>query len=164
MTRVEPLLIKETPGAPIACDMTGATDTPEERLAEYGMLFSHALVERERIADAVELRFAAKPGVAEWVTSLARREAACCPFATYQVTFSGDRVLWRISSQAGPVAQALLDEFHALPDRIADGVTGLYDRLSLRGVSVASPSPGRYVVDEVGDRVKGRCGCSRPEP
>jgi hypothetical protein len=36
MTNTQPLLIYKTPGAPVACDMTTATDTPEERVAEYG--------------------------------------------------------------------------------------------------------------------------------
>jgi hypothetical protein len=58
----------EKPNAPIACDLTDAPETADERIAEYGGLFQLALAGRERTADAVELRFAAKPGVAEWLT------------------------------------------------------------------------------------------------
>ena len=58
------LVIGETPGAPITCDLTGAADTAEERIAEYGRLFVHALVARDRSTDAVEFAFAKKPGVA----------------------------------------------------------------------------------------------------
>ena len=37
------LSIVPRPDAPIACDMTSATDTLAERLAEYRRLFEHAL-------------------------------------------------------------------------------------------------------------------------
>lgn len=90
------MVIEETSGALIACNMSGAPDTPEERSAEYGRLFAHALVVRERTADAVEFCFAPKPGVAEWVSDLARREEACCPFCSYRVSSSEERVVWRI--------------------------------------------------------------------
>ena len=35
---------------PIVCDMTSATDTGPQRMAEYGRLFAQALVGRERTA------------------------------------------------------------------------------------------------------------------
>lgn len=164
-TNIEPLIIKETPDAPIACDLTDAPDTPEERLAEYGRLFAHALVGRERTADAVDLRFAAKPGVAEWVADLARREAACCPFLTHQVSPDGAHILWRISTEAGPTAQAILDECHALPERVGDGFKGLLERLDARGITVVSPAPRRFVVGDgqskpgLLDKIKAACGC-----
>jgi hypothetical protein len=162
---MEPLVIRETPGAPIACDMTSAPDTPEERIAEYGRLFAHALVGRERTAEAVEFTFAAKPGVAEWVADLAKREAACCPFFTYNVTFTAERVVWRTSSQAGPAAQVTLDEFHTLPERFGDGLDGFLNRLRARGMAVATPGPGRFALDEkqgssgLLGKLKGACGC-----
>ena len=126
----EPLIIPEKAGAAIACDLTDAPDTPEERLAEYGRLFAHALIGRQRTADAVELTFAGKPGVVEWVADLARREAACCPFLAHQVRSEGAQVAWRISSQAGPTAQAILDELHILPERFGDGFPALLERLA----------------------------------
>jgi hypothetical protein len=118
MTNTQPLLIHETPAAPVACDMTTATDTPEERLAEYGRLFAEALIDRKRTDDAVVFVFAAKPGIADRAAELARREALCCPFASYQVTVEGERVVWRTSSQAGPVAQAIVDELYGLPEQM----------------------------------------------
>jgi hypothetical protein len=165
MTNIEPLIIQETPGAPIACDMTTASDTPEERLAEYGRLFAHALVERERTADAMEFRFAAKAGVAQWVADLARREAACCPFLSYRITYSTDRIVWRTSSQAGPAAQTILDEFGSLPELLADGFDGLIDRLGRKGIPISSPKPGLFVAESHQEkpgllsRVKNACGC-----
>jgi hypothetical protein len=77
-------------GAPIACDMSTATDTHAERLAEYYELFQRAL------RGSVELRFDAD--AREQVESLARREAACCPFLDYRVETTGDEVLFTISN------------------------------------------------------------------
>jgi hypothetical protein len=164
-TNIKPLIIPETPNAPIACDLTDAPDTPEERLAEYGRLFAQALAGRQRTADAVELRFAAKPGVTEWVTDLARREAACCPFLTHRVSADSTQVIWRMSTQAGPAAQALLDEVHALPERFDDGFKGLLNRLDARGVKVVQPDPRRFEVDDgrrklgILDKLQAACGC-----
>jgi len=157
------LVIFETPGAAIACDLTGASDTADERIAEYGRLFAQALIARDRSADAVEFAFAPMAGVAEWVADLARRESACCPFFSYRVSVHDQRVVWRISSQAGPAAQATLDEFYAGPERFGDGMTGLLDRLADRGFTVSTPAPGRLALDErppgVLDRIKAACGC-----
>jgi hypothetical protein len=155
----------EAAGAPIACDLHDAPDTPEERVAEYGRLFAHALIDRERSPQAVELRFAAKAGVAEWVVDLARREAACCPFLSYHVSMHGDRVIWRTSSDAGPAAQAMLDELYSLPDKFGDGLDGLFKRLADRDVHVISDGPSRFIVDDRKRRagllgkVKADCGC-----
>ena len=59
----------------------------------------------------------------------------------------------------------MLDEFHALPERFADGLDGLFDRLRGRGVSVVSPAPGHYVIDDgqkkggLLGKLKASCGC-----
>jgi hypothetical protein len=105
-------------------------------------------IARDRSADAVEFAFAPKPGVAGWVTDLARRESACCPFFRCRVSVHDDRVLWPISSQAGPPAQATLDEFFAGPERFGDGMAGLLDRLAGRGSAVTAPGPGRLALDD----------------
>jgi hypothetical protein len=91
------LHIEARPGAPIACDMSTATDTPDERLAEYQRLFEAALLRRERHADAMVLSFRADPGTREQIESLARREAACCPFLDYRVETLGDEVRWTMT-------------------------------------------------------------------
>jgi hypothetical protein len=102
------------PGAPIACDMTTAGDTPDERIAECGDLFARTLLRRERRADAVVLAFRAD--AREQVEDLARREHACCPFLDYRVEAAGDEVVWTITSpSAGGVAT--IDAFHALAGR-----------------------------------------------
>jgi hypothetical protein len=38
-----------TTTTPIVCDMTNASDTGPERLAEYQQLFTRALIGRERV-------------------------------------------------------------------------------------------------------------------
>ena len=101
------------PGAPIACDMSTARDTPDERLAEYGELFAHSLLSRERRAGAVVLAFRA--GVRKQVEDLARREHACCPFLDYRVETAGDEVVWTITGAER--TEPVLDAFHALADR-----------------------------------------------
>jgi hypothetical protein len=164
-TTVELLNAPERPDAGIACDLTEAPDTPDERISEYGRLFAHALAGRQRTADAVDLTFEAKPGLPEWVTDLARREAACCPFLSHYVTSDGTHVTWRISSQAGAAAQVTLDEFYSLPERFGEGFKGLIDRVAARGFNVTATGPRRFEVEDcqrkVGilNKVKGACGC-----
>jgi hypothetical protein len=107
-------------GTPIACDMSTAEDTPGERLTEYGRLFERSLLRRERDEDALVLRFRADPGTRAAVEDLARREAACCPFLDYRVEAAGDEVIWTltnvIAGEPRAAVDAILDEFHALPD------------------------------------------------
>ncbi len=98
-------------GAPIACDMSTASDTPEERVAEYARLFERALLRRERRPDSVVFHLGADARAA--VESLARREAACCPFLGYRVESTRQEVVWTITGDADRV----LDEFHALAGR-----------------------------------------------
>lgn len=145
---MDPIIIHATPNAPVACDMTTAPDTPDERLAEYGRLFAHALVARDRTDDALEYTFAAKPGVWEWIADLVAREAACCPFFSYEVEHRDDQIVWTTRSHAGPAAldavHAMLDEFYAGPDRFNDG---LVTRLEGRGVNIVSPEPGRFTME-----------------
>jgi hypothetical protein len=100
------------PGAPIACDMSGACDTMEARLREYTALFSGALLRRERRAGAVVFEFG--EGTREAVVDLARREAACCPFLDYRVESVAERVRWTISAPPDAGADAVLDAFHTL--------------------------------------------------
>jgi len=124
--------------APIACDMSTATDTPDERLREYSRLFDRALLRRSRSADAVEFAFRSAPGVREWVEDLARRESACCPFLDYRVDSAGDEVIWTTSGDERAGVGAILDAFHDPPGHAGGG---LLDRLADRGVT-AVEAPG----------------------
>src|SRR5262245_50919248 len=115
----------------IACDMTGAPDTPEERLAEYDRLFTQALVGRERTDDAVRLRLRADEGMEAWVRDLAAREKACCPFYDFSVDVTASEVWWDISLVDGVaagdenMARTLLDTYYYAPDYAAEGIAGM---------------------------------------
>jgi hypothetical protein len=123
-------------GAPIACDMSTARDTPDERLAEYAALFERALVRRERPQHAVVFAFEATPGVRERVEDLARREAECCPFLDYRVRTGDGEVVYTVTDtgvgRSG--AEVTLEAFYALPDH--SDCAGLLERLADGGVHV----------------------------
>jgi hypothetical protein len=125
----------QTP-VPIACDMTGAPDTPQERLDEYGRLFATALIVQERTAEGVTMRLRRDVGIDAWVRDLAAREKACCPFFDFAVTTAGDEVVWHASVIDDPVAREILDEFARLPQTAATGVAALEDRLVAKGLTI----------------------------
>jgi hypothetical protein len=122
--------------------MTTAPDTPQERMAEYGRLFEHALAGRERTTDAVIWRFTARAGVEAWVRDLADREAACCPFFVYTVSEQDGQVTYQIAGDDDPIVHGILDEFHHLPERLADGLPGLLQRLHDHGLEVRARDDG----------------------
>jgi hypothetical protein len=93
--------------------MTGAPDTPAERLAEYRRLFAEALIGRERTADGIRFRFGSAPGVEEWVRDLAAREKACCPFFEFAVGTDGGEVRWDTTVLVER-ARPILEAFYAL--------------------------------------------------
>lgn len=123
-----------TTKTPIACDMTTATDTGPERMLEYQRLFSQALVGRERTAEGIRFRLRADEGVEAWVRDLAAREKACCAFFDFRVTTAGNEVQWDATVVDDDIARDILDEFYALPDNLADGLDGLENRLTQRGL------------------------------
>lgn len=98
----------------MACDMTDAEDTVDERLAEYQKLFRSFLKGAERTDTSLVLHFAGGLTVAGQVTDLAEREAACCPFLRMDVDQHGDQIAWTLSSVSGPAGQTVLDGFYAL--------------------------------------------------
>jgi hypothetical protein len=133
---------------PIVCDLTGAPDTAEERMAEYGRLFAQSLAGRERTAEGVRLRFRADDGVEAWVRDLAAREKACCAFYDFRISATGGEVRWEIGLVDGvaaddeDAARAMLDEFYDAPDNVAGGVVGMTERLSDRGIAITTNESG----------------------
>ena len=125
------LSITATPDAPIACDMTGAQDTLAGRLAEYRRLYDHALVSRDSTDDETTFRLAARPGVQEWVLDLVRREAACCPFLSYEVDLEGDQILWTTTGLGGS-EMAILDEVLTGSAAPTDSSAALAEHLEAR--------------------------------
>jgi hypothetical protein len=131
----------------IACDLTDAPDTAEERMAEYDRLFSQVLVGRERADAGVRLRFRADEGVEAWVRDLAAREKACCPFYDFAVGTTDGQVWWDISLVDGVAddentARTLLDTYYHAPDYAADGVAGLTEWLAGNGFAVTTNESG----------------------
>lgn len=145
----------------IACDLTDAADTAEERMAEYDRLFTQALAGRDRTADGVRLRFRAEEGVEAWVRDLAVREKACCPFYNFAVIATGGEVWWDISLVDGVAegdqntARTMLDGYYYAPDYAADGVEGMTRWLAGEGFAVTTEESGtvmhfdRTAADEV---------------
>jgi hypothetical protein len=132
----------------IACDLTEAPDTAEERMAEYARLFDRALTGRDRTDEGVRLRFRADEGVEAWVRDLAVREKACCPFYTFAVGTAGGEVWWDISLVNGVAggdentARTLLDTYYHAPDYAADGVAGMTRWLAGEGFAVTANESG----------------------
>jgi hypothetical protein len=122
--------------------MTTASDTSQERLAEYRRLFTQSLVGRERTADGIRFRFRAAPGVESWVRDLAAREKACCAFFAFAVTTRDDEVLWDAAVTDNDVARAILDELYALPDTLVENLDGLGERLGHQGLALTSDPTG----------------------
>ena len=133
---------------PIACDLTDAPDTAEERLAEYDRLFARSLAGRERAEQRVRLRFRAGGGVEAWVRDLAAREKACCPFYDFAVSADGGEVCWDISLVDGVadgdegMARTLLDVYYHAADYAADGVAGMTRWLAGEGFAVTPNESG----------------------
>jgi hypothetical protein len=136
--------------APIACDLSTASDTPDERFADYARLFERALVRRERNDDGVVLAFSAEGGTQEAVEDLARREAACCPFFSYRIEAAGDELIWTVGNAlAGPdraAVDVMLDALYALPDHVGAGFDGYLERLAEDGVEVVRAPAGLRAV------------------
>jgi hypothetical protein len=140
------LHLQAQPDAPIACDMSTAPDTPDERLAEYHALFERALLRRDRRGDAVVFWFRADPGIRETVDDLARREHACCPFFEFRIESVGGEVVWTtINTRTGDEragVDVILDAFHALPDHAGSDLEGYLGRLADHGVNVVESPNG----------------------
>ena len=132
----------------IACDLSDASDTAEERMAEYDRLFTQALAGRERTEQGVRLRLRAEEGVEAWVRDLAAREKACCPFYNFTVDTTDGEVWWDISLVDGvaaddeQMARTLLDTYYYAPDYAAEGVAGVTRWLAGNGLAVTTDESG----------------------
>ena len=137
------LSIQASPVAPVACDMTHAEDTLADRIAEYRRLFEHALVHRESTDSTTTFRFTDRPGVRDWVLDLVRREAACCPFLSYEVDLDGDHLVWQVSGGVGTSALAALDEFLAGADPVGSSALLARELEDRGGIPVLVPASDR---------------------
>ena len=135
MTKLLSIALK--PDAPIACDMSGASDTLAERLAEYRRLFEHALIGRESTETATTFRFAARPGVREWVCDLAKREAACCSFLAYEIDQEGEEIVWTTS---GGLRKWPSSTSSSTAGSVPGGSDAIAQRLEDQGLHVIMPN------------------------
>jgi hypothetical protein len=135
------LSIAPQPDAPIACDMSSARDTLAERLAEYRRLFEYALISRESTETATTFRFAARPGLREWVCDLAKREAACCSFLAYEIDQEGEEIVWSTSRGLGAPEMAILDELLEGSGAVPGGSDAIAQRLEDQGVREEAVQP-----------------------
>lgn len=126
----------EPPSIPVVCDMTTATDTTEERLADYRRLFGSALVGRERTADRIAFRFAADDGVEALVRDLAASEHDCCSFMFFDVTATHGEVRMAVTVVDDDTAHAVLDEYHRLPESLAGTDAEMFARFADLGLDV----------------------------
>ena len=131
-----------SPSMPIVCDMTGAPDTAEERIAEYERLFAQALIGRQHTDDGIRFRFGADPGVEEWVADLAAREKACCAFFDFAITRHGSEIWWDASVVDNDTARTILEELYQLPDTASEGIAGLHERSMQQGLQVVIEGDG----------------------
>ena len=140
------LHIQAQADAPIACDMSTAQDTPNERLSAYTRLFESALMRRERRDDAVVLWFRADAGTRDAVDELARREAACCPFLDYHVETIDNEVIWTISHASTGDRRAsvavILDATYALTDHAYSNLDSHLEGLTDRGIHITETGDG----------------------
>jgi hypothetical protein len=125
-----------TPIPPIACDMTRATDTGEERLDTYRRLYADALVGRERTETGIRFRFAADPGIEQRVRDLAALEKDCCAFFDFTISPVGDEVHWDASVVDDDLARRILDEMYELPDTLGLGNAQVFERFTSQGLEV----------------------------
>jgi hypothetical protein len=103
--------------------MSGAPDTPAERLEEYRRLVDGFLLGRDRSAAGIRFRFRGEAGVVAWVGDLAAREKACCAFFHVAVIAVGDEVRWDLSVIDDDNARLILADFYKLPETLAAGRT-----------------------------------------
>jgi hypothetical protein len=109
-------------GAPVAC----TADLSNERgvraqLDGYRSAFAE-LAGTERFAGGFRWRFRARPGLEAELRQLAERERGCCGFLGFELTRSGDEIVWEATAPAG--AESVLDEFFRLPERLGELAPG----------------------------------------
>lgn len=90
---------------PVACRLDAGGQGA--RREEASALMSRALMDRERTAHGVRLRFSTTGGAEEAVRDLVRREQECCPFFRFTLARDGDHLL--LDAEAPPEARELLD-------------------------------------------------------
>ncbi len=79
----------------------------------------------------------------DWVIDLVRREAACCPFLSYDVDLVNEHIVWRTSGGLGASNAALLDEFFDQPDPTGSSTLIARELSDRGGIPVIVPADER---------------------
>jgi predicted secreted protein len=105
-------------GAPVACTIDlGNKRMVQSGIDEYRRLFVH-LEATERTKDGFRWRFRNAPGLQARLERLARAEHACCSFMKFDVSSTGEEIVWEVRADAG--AQSVVDEYMRMPERLRE--------------------------------------------
>lgn len=96
-------------------DVQGA----RQRAREFRAVFDRAYLTGERLGDGVRWRFRRSDGLLDELQRLANQEHECCRFFVFELTAREQEVWW--DTRASAAGQAVLEEFFALPKRLASG-------------------------------------------
>ena len=86
---------------PVACSLTAAGLAAQGR---WQRLAARAMAERAKTAHGLRIGFRPEPGVEQELRALAAVETECCPWATWTVTASAERIVLVVRSAEQGVA------------------------------------------------------------
>ncbi len=104
--------------APIACtaDLRNR-EAVQPGIDTYRSAFSD-LIATERTANGFRWRFHARPRLEATLQHLATAEHACCSFMKFDITTTGNEIVWETSAE--PHAREFIDEYMRLPERLRE--------------------------------------------
>jgi hypothetical protein len=118
------------PKSPVACTADlGNQRAVQDGIDEYRRSFQH-LESTERTKDGFRWRFRNAPGLQASLQMLARWEHACCSFMKFDVTASGDEIVWEVRAEAG--AQNTIEEYMRMPERLREETRPGHDLAHLK--------------------------------
>jgi hypothetical protein len=116
--------------SPVACTADlGNQRAVQSGIDEYRRSFLH-LESTERTNHGFRWRFRNAPGLQASLQKLARAEHACCSFMKFDVTASGDEIVWEVRAEAG--AQSAIEEYMRMPERLREETRPGHDLTHLR--------------------------------
>lgn len=131
--------------SPIACTADlGNKRVVQSGIDAYRRAFTH-LVSTERTKDGFRWRFRTASGLEASLQALARAEHACCSFMKFDVTASGDEIVWETRADAS--AQAVVEEYMRMPERLREETRPGHDVAHLKveasraGITFTSDAP-----------------------
>lgn len=101
---------------PVACDPTVIPLGLERHVAEYGSVFAAALVETDRAPRRVRFTLRGDPHIEARARLLAARESRCCSFLTQRFEHDRGQLIWTMTNDGNPAAEAILDQLVQLAD------------------------------------------------